>query len=194
MRNDPTNATQTRLGPLGIVQNPAAELVELDRIRSCGERSDGFVALHRRGDRPVAIREGGGSTIDRHRIDNRSDSDRYFSLLVDLAGLYRSALLVRLLRLLLHERREWTVDELAARADAPYPTVAKEVRRLENAGVVEVSTDGRTKLLTAAWSEPAVRSLARMLKAAGLGPLPAPEGGDDMAKKKDKKKKGKKKK
>lgn len=112
----------------------------------------------------------------------------------DLAGLFRSPLLVTLLQLVLFEQGPWTAESLAERADAPYPTVTKEVRRLEAAGLITVETVGRTKLLSANGSEPTARALARALRAGGIGPLPVPEGGDEMAKKKAKKKGGKKKK
>ena len=111
-------------------------------------------------------------------------------------GLFKSPLLLLLLRIVLFERQALTAEALADRAGAPYPTVTREIRRLERLGLVTSSTVGRTKLLTADRADSTVRALARFLVAAGLGPLPAPapEGGDDMAKKKDKKKSKKKKK
>ena len=68
------------------------------------------------------------------------------------------------------------------------PTVTKEVRRLEQAGIVTSRSVGRTKFVSAATADPTVKALRRALVTAT-----DPEGGDDMAKKKDKKK-GKKKK
>jgi len=108
----------------------------------------------------------------------------------DISGLLRSPLLGEILHLVLVERGEWTAEQLAARAATPYPTVTKEVRRLERAGVLQVTVVGRTKFFTADRTDPTVRALARLV-ALGVAPL---EGGDDMSKKKDKKKGGKKKK
>jgi len=58
------------------------------------------------------------------------------------------------------EGGEWTADELAERAGAPYATVTKEVRRLERAGVLTTTVVGRTKFLAADLTDPAVRALA----------------------------------
>jgi sugar-specific transcriptional regulator TrmB len=107
---------------------------------------------------------------------------------VDLGPVVRSDLLVEILHLVLVERGEWTADQLASRTGAPYPTVTKEVRRLERSGLVTTTVIGRTKLLRADSSDSATRAFARAVALARR-----PEGGD-MAKKKDKKKKGKKKK
>ena len=95
---------------------------------------------------------------------------------------------------MLFSRQPLTAEELAERSGGAYPTVTKEVRRLEQLDIVVVTTVGRTKLLTANRDDPSVRALSRLFTVAGLGPLPPPEGGDDMAKKKSKKKDGKKKK
>jgi DNA-binding transcriptional ArsR family regulator len=107
----------------------------------------------------------------------------------DVSGLLRSPLLAEILHLVLVERGEWTAEQLATRTEVPYPTVTKELRRLEVAGVVRVETIGRTKFFTAAVDDPATRALARLV-ALGVDA----KGGGDMSKKKDKKKDSKKKK
>lgn len=109
--------------------------------------------------------------------------------MADLAKLIRSDLLGHILHVVLVEKGTWTAEALAERTGSPYPTVTKEVRRMQRAGIVTVTVNGRTKHITANGADPAVRPLARAI-ALGL----APGGGDDMSKKKDKKKDGKKKK
>lgn len=86
-------------------------------------------------------------------------------------------------------RDEWTAEELVAETDSPYPTVTKELRRLEQAGLVTVRVVGRTKFFAAATDDAATRAFARALAASQ-----PQDGGDDMSKKKDKKKDKKKKK
>ena len=112
--------------------------------------------------------------------------------MADLAPLLRSKLLARVLELVLLEKGPWTAEQLAARTGAAYPTVTKEVRRLEQAGVIVVTTVGRKKLLAPDGSDPTVRALGRLLRASDR--LPDGAGGGDVAKKKDRDKKGKKKK
>jgi DNA-binding transcriptional ArsR family regulator len=109
--------------------------------------------------------------------------------LAHLGPLLRSDLLEQILRLVLVDGGEWTAELLAAETGSPYPTVTKEVRRLERSGILTVRAVGRTKLLSAMPGDASVKALTRAL---ALAPLP--EGGDDMAKKKDKKKDDKKKK
>ncbi len=58
--------------------------------------------------------------------------------------------------------REWTIDELAERTDEPYQTVATEVRRLQEAGLLTAETVGRTKLLQANRESPYLRPLAQL--------------------------------
>lgn len=101
----------------------------------------------------------------------------------------RSPLLEEILTVVLVGRGEWTAEELAAETESPYPTVTKELRRLEQAGLVTVRVVGRTKFVAAASADPATRALARALAASQPW-----DGGDEMSKKKDKKKDKKKKK
>ena len=101
----------------------------------------------------------------------------------------RSQLLEEILRLVLLSRDEWTAEEIAEETESPYPTVTKELRRLEQSGFVDVRVVGRTKFFAAAIHDPATRAFARALAASQPH-----DGGDGMSKKKDKKKdkKGKK--
>lgn len=103
--------------------------------------------------------------------------------------LLRSPLLEAILRIVLSGRDEWTAEELADETESPYPTVTKELRRLEQAGYVSVRVVGRTKFFAAATDDAAVRAFARALSASRVR-----DGGDVMSKKKGKKKDGKKKK
>jgi predicted nucleotidyltransferase len=62
--------------------------------------------------------------------------------------------------------RQWTIDDLAERTGEPYQTVATEVRRLQDAGLFEATTIGRTKLLAADETNPyldPLRQLATMV-------------------------------
>src|SRR2546423_1470984 len=105
--------------------------------------------------------------------------------MASLRPILRSELTADLLELLLVDGGEWTADGLAGEGSPPSPTVTKEVRRLERAGIVTSRTVGRTKFVTAANAEPTVTALRRALATATDR-----KGGDDMAKKKkDKKKK-----
>jgi len=51
--------------------------------------------------------------------------------------------------ILIDPKRQWTVDELAERSSAPYPTVAAELRRLQATDLVRATAVGRSKLLRA---------------------------------------------
>ena len=64
-----------------------------------------------------------------------------------------------------------TLDELAARVDAPYQTVTGEVRRLEQAGLVAATTVGRSKLVTANDASPYLRPLTELVLMAFGPPL-----------------------
>ncbi|MBA2282395.1 MAG: winged helix-turn-helix transcriptional regulator [Acidimicrobiia bacterium] len=99
-----------------------------------------------------------------------------------VSPLFRSETLVGVLALLFLEPGPWTAEELAERSGAAYATVTKEVRRLQHAGLITVTTSGRQKFLAPDRSDAAARALVRLLQA-------ATKGGDPMAKKKDKKKK-----
>jgi predicted nucleotidyltransferase len=58
--------------------------------------------------------------------------------------------------------RQWTVDELADRTGEPYQTVATEVRRLQEAELLEATPVGRTKLLSANEASPYLRPLSQL--------------------------------
>lgn len=109
--------------------------------------------------------------------------------MADLGLVLRSPLLEEILRIVLLGRNEWTAEELASETESPYPTVTKELRRLEHAGLVTVRVVGRTRFFTAATGDAATRAFARALAASR-----PQDGGDSLSKKKDKKKDSKKKK
>ena len=94
--------------------------------------------------------------------------------------------MAEILSIFVNQRGEWTAEELSEWTGAPYPTVTREVRRLERSGVLVTSVTGRTKLLSLDTADPAVRALVRAIS---LSPSIGKEG--DMAKKKDKKDKKK---
>jgi hypothetical protein len=80
-----------------------------------------------------------------------------------LLPIFRSRLQGELLSLILPEpERQWTVDELAERTGEPYPTVATEVRRLQQADILTTAAAGRTKLLSANRASPYLRPLAQL--------------------------------
>lgn len=80
-----------------------------------------------------------------------------------LLPVFRSRLQGEILALTLPDPdREWTVDELAERTGEPYQTVAAEVRRLQGAEVLNATTVGRTKLLTANRESPYLRPLSQL--------------------------------
>jgi predicted nucleotidyltransferase len=67
--------------------------------------------------------------------------------------------------------RQWTIDELATRTTEPYPTVATEVRRLQDGDLLTSHTVGRTKLLTANDQNPYFQPLAQLVLMAFGPPL-----------------------
>ncbi len=80
-----------------------------------------------------------------------------------LLPIFRSRLQGELLALMLADpERRWTNDELVERTGEPYPTVATEVRRLEQADLLTATTVGRTKLLSANRDSPYLRPLAQL--------------------------------
>ena len=84
--------------------------------------------------------------------------------------IFRSKLQGELLALVLIDpARSWTIDELARRTGHPYQTVATEVRRLQDADLLEARTVGRTKLLMANESTPYISPLTELVLMA-LGP------------------------
>jgi predicted nucleotidyltransferase len=84
---------------------------------------------------------------------------------------FRSALQGDILAaILLHPADEVTLSTLAARAGAPMSNVHREVERLVTAGIVSERTLGRSRLLRANVSNPAVRPLTDLV-ALTFGPL-----------------------
>lgn len=80
-----------------------------------------------------------------------------------LLPIFRSQLQGELLALVLADPdRRWTIDELADRTGEPYQTVATEVRRLQKADLLEATTIGRTKLLSANEANPYLQPLSQL--------------------------------
>lgn len=80
-----------------------------------------------------------------------------------LLPIFRSQLQGELLALVLADpARRWTLDELAERTGEPYQTVATEVRRLQEAELLEATTVGRTKLLSANEASPYRQPLSQL--------------------------------
>jgi predicted nucleotidyltransferase len=80
-----------------------------------------------------------------------------------LLPIFRSQLQGELLALVLVEpSRQWTIDELAERTGEPYQTVATEVRRLQEAELLQATAIGRTKLLSANEANPYLRPLSQL--------------------------------
>jgi hypothetical protein len=87
-----------------------------------------------------------------------------------LLPVFRSRLTGDLLALILTQpERSWTLGELADRLRVPYQTVTGEVRRLEEAGLVTISTVGRSKLIVANTASPYAGPLTE-LTAMAFGP------------------------
>ena len=80
-----------------------------------------------------------------------------------LLPIFRSRVQGELLALVLSDPpRQWTLDELAERTGQPYQTVATEVRRLHEADLLEATTIGRTKLLSANEANPYLQPLSQL--------------------------------
>lgn len=89
-----------------------------------------------------------------------------------LLPIFRSRLQGELLALIFADpSRRWTIDELATRTTGPYPTVATEVRRLQDGDLLTSQTVGRTKLLTANDHNPYFQPLAQLVLMAFGPPL-----------------------
>ncbi len=87
-----------------------------------------------------------------------------------LLPVFRSRLVSELLALiLLDPDRTWTAEELAARTEAAYPTVTRELRRLHEAQLIVPEVVGRSKLWRANDRNPHFSLLARLV-AASFGP------------------------
>lgn len=80
-----------------------------------------------------------------------------------LLPIFRSQLQGELLALVLADpARRWTIDELAERTGEPYQTVATEVRRLQEAELLDATTVGRTKLMSANEASPYRQPLSQL--------------------------------
>jgi predicted nucleotidyltransferase len=89
-----------------------------------------------------------------------------------LLPIFRSQLQGELLALVLADpARQWTIDELTERTGEPYQTVATEVRRLQEAELLNATTIGRTKLLSANAANPYLRPLSQLATMAFGPPL-----------------------
>jgi predicted nucleotidyltransferase len=89
-----------------------------------------------------------------------------------LLPVFRSRLQGQLLALVLaHPDRKWTIEELVVRTQHPYQTVATEVRRWEVTGLLNVTTVGRTKMLSVNSANPYVRPLTELVLMAFGPPL-----------------------
>jgi DNA-binding transcriptional ArsR family regulator len=87
-----------------------------------------------------------------------------------LLPVFRSRLVGDLLALILTQpERSWRLGELADRLGVPYQTVTGEIRRLEQAGLVTITTVGRSKLVTANTASPYAGPLTE-LTAMAFGP------------------------
>lgn len=87
-----------------------------------------------------------------------------------LLPIFRSKLVGDLLALLfLDPERRWTVGELADRLRAPYPTLTRELRHLEEAGLITTEQVGRSKLVRANVETPYAGPLAQLVMIA-FGP------------------------
>jgi DNA-binding transcriptional ArsR family regulator len=87
-----------------------------------------------------------------------------------LLPVLRSRLVGDLLALVLLEPdRRWTISELSERLRVPYPTLTREMRRLEMAGLVVTEHIGRSKLVHANLESPYARPLAELVTIA-FGP------------------------
>ena len=88
-----------------------------------------------------------------------------------LLPILRSRLVGDVLALLASDPERWRgMDELAGRTGGAYPTVTREVRRLEQAGLVEVEEVGRSKRVRLETTSPLYRPLAELMLRA-FGPV-----------------------
>jgi hypothetical protein len=95
---------------------------------------------------------------------------------------FRSRLVGDLLALLLaHPERSWSLEDLANRVRAPYQTITAEVRRLEQAELVAITTVGRSKLVKANTANPLVGPLTELTVTAFGPPLVIGEEFADVA-------------
>lgn len=86
-----------------------------------------------------------------------------------LLPIFRSQLQGELLALVLLGQDQVTVSDLARRLDAPFATVAREVNRLERAGLLRSRRVGRARQIAVDDDNPAVRPLRELVMIA-FGP------------------------
>lgn len=86
------------------------------------------------------------------------------------SAVFRSKGQARLLAVLFGvERPALSVSELARRSGVSQPTASREVTQLELAGVVTSTTEGRNRVVSAAWEQPWAPDLANLVaKTAGV--------------------------
>lgn len=83
---------------------------------------------------------------------------------VSLLPLFRSEAQYRLVaELFTNPGMEATIGELAAAVGASHPTVSREVQRLETAGLLRTSEEGRRRLVTAVTTPPVFRPLRDLM-------------------------------
>lgn len=88
-----------------------------------------------------------------------------------LLPILRSRLVGDLLALLASDPERWRMmDEIAKRTGGAYPTVTREVRRLEQAGLVEVGEVGRSKRVRLDTTSPLYGPLSELMVRA-FGPV-----------------------
>ncbi len=88
-----------------------------------------------------------------------------------LLPLFRSGTQLAVLGLLFTgPARQWQIGAIAAQVDLNVSTVSREIVHLEEAGVVNVVTVGRSKLVSANWELPWAGPLAALLDRT-VGPL-----------------------
>jgi DNA-binding transcriptional ArsR family regulator len=86
-----------------------------------------------------------------------------------LLAIFRSQVQGEVLARVLLAREAVTIADLARELGAPLPTVAREVNRLRDAGILSLSRQGRAQLVTGNEANPAVAPL-RELVAVAFGP------------------------
>ena len=69
-----------------------------------------------------------------------------------------------LMWLFLHATEEFSISELAAKVNAPVPTMFREVERLEDAGLLNSRMLGRNRMVQINRDHPAAEPLARLLE------------------------------
>jgi len=67
--------------------------------------------------------------------------------------------------------RSWTISEIARHLEFGLPTVSREVNRLADAGILNMQTVGRSRLVSANWELTWAEPLAQLLDRT-IGPLP----------------------